>query len=126
MARIRVKPGFDPFYRLLTDGNTRMMTTEWQEIDDALITAGMRKRHDLEITASEPVTDSPTHKWISSLSEMEGGLDEEKDAEALAEEATPEIASTGAPWEQQGINAERPEPGNITLRKKPRGKSKRR
>jgi hypothetical protein len=49
MARIRTKPGFGQFFRLCTDGIWRLITPQWQEMDDGLITDGMRKRHDIEI-----------------------------------------------------------------------------
>ena len=53
MARIRTTPGTPPFYRRLTDGTRRMIGTEWQEIDDDLISAGMRRRQELEIVEYE-------------------------------------------------------------------------
>ena len=53
MARIRTTPGTPPFYRRLTDGTRRIIGTEWQEIDDNLISAGMRRRQELEIVATD-------------------------------------------------------------------------
>ena len=59
MSRIRTKLGRAAFQRRLTDGTMAMITPAWQEIDDRLITAGLRNHQGVEFAPSKPGTN-----WI--------------------------------------------------------------
>lgn len=57
MAKIRLTPGTESYFRRCADGEWREITPQWQEFDDALITEGMRMRPDIEIEDSAPIAE---------------------------------------------------------------------